>query len=353
MNTYTIQEWLFSTAHGKYDIDLAESGVQFQQVSDIHINPTWILDYSTDRGQLALRERVAALYEGRTAENVIITHGGQEALYLYYQATLNANDHVITVIPGWQQSWEVPSHIGATVSTLTWKPGSAFPVEDLSSAFKPNTKLLILNSPSNPIGSAISLSQWQEIVDLCHARGVRILNDEEYLTDFRESVASLAPDSISVSGLSKVFGLPALRIGWAVADKLTIEKMVNYKRYTSVSNSLLCENIAISALDNFQNNIDRYTSYLQKGLSQLRGFSEKHKKSLTLIEPQNTPFAWFNLNLPMTSQAFAEQLLAEERMLIMPAEVFGYTQGIRVTYARDTAQLREGFQRISNLLDRL
>nr|WP_249672232.1 aminotransferase class I/II-fold pyridoxal phosphate-dependent enzyme [Pseudomonas sp. PIA16] len=80
-------------------------------------------------------------------------------------------------------------------------------------------------------------------------------------------------------------------------------------------------------------------------------FSEQYKDSLTLITAQNTPFAWFNLNLPMTSMAFAERLLAEERLLVMPAEVFGYTQGIRVTYARDAAQLQEGFKRIGNLLD--
>lgn len=129
------------------------------------------------------------------------------------------------------------------VIMLTWKPGSPFPIDELRRSVTSNTKLLILNSPSNPIGSAISPREWHEVHELCSARGVRVLNEEEYLTDFKQSVASLASDSNLVSGLSKVFGLPALRIGWAVCDKSTIEKMVNYKRYTSVSNSLLCENI--------------------------------------------------------------------------------------------------------------
>ncbi|MEX0162468.1 pyridoxal phosphate-dependent aminotransferase [Pseudomonas brassicacearum] len=351
METYTIQEWLFKTAHGKYEIDLAESGVQFQKVSDIHIEQDWILDYSTDRGQLELRKKVAALYSGKNENNVIITHGGQEALYLYYQSTLKKGDHVITVIPGWQQSWEVPRHIGATVSTIVWEPGESFPVAQLNDAFTDKTKLLILNSPSNPLGTVIAHDQWLSIVENCQVRGVTLLNDEEYLTDFTGSVVSRFSNSVSVSGLSKVFGLPALRIGWAVADEAVIEAMVNYKRYTSVSNSLLCENIAIAALERADENIARYQGFLKTGYSHLKAFSDRHQDKLELVEPENTPFAWFKLKTEISSMAFAERLLSEQKMLVMPAEVFGFEKGIRVTYARDTAKLEDGFGRLSNLLN--
>lgn len=353
MKTYDIQEWLFKTAHGRYDIDLAESGVQFQTVSDVSISDDWILDYSTDRGQLSLREKVAQQYNQTSAKNVIITNGGQEALYLLYQSHLKADDHVITIIPGWQQSWEVPRHIGAEVTTITWIPGGDFPINEVISAFNPKTKMVIVNSPSNPIGTKISASLLDKLAELCAKNDAILLNDEEYVTDFKNSVASKHSNAVSVSGLSKVFGLPALRIGWAVGNETAIEKMVNYKRYTTVANSLLCEQIAIGCLTRFQEHVERYKSYINAGYPYLKEFAERHCEKVLLIEPEETPFAWFKLNIPMTSMQFAERLLAEQKMLIMPAEVFGFDNGIRITYARDAKQLEEGFSRLTNLLNKI
>ncbi|MGB5885604.1 MAG: aminotransferase class I/II-fold pyridoxal phosphate-dependent enzyme [Acinetobacter venetianus] len=353
MEIYSIQEWLFKTANGKFEFDLAESGIQFQTVNDITIKDDWILDYSIDQGNIELRELIARNYKNTTTRNIAVAHGGQEALYLLYRTLLEAGDHVITVTPGWQQSWEVPKAIGANVTLLNWIPGDKFPLEEFEKKINQNTKLIILNSPSNPIGSMIQPEEWSTIVSLARNNNSYIVNDEEYIINFQESIRSVYEKSFSVSSLSKIFGMPALRIGWIAGPEDIINKIINYKRYTSVCNSLLCEKIAIEVLKNSELHINRYNRIIKNSYPLLKEFVIKNHKYVSLVESKNTPFAWLNLNTDISSFEFCKRLLDEHKMLVMPAEVFGYEKGIRVTYGRDVKTLKEGFTRLELLFSNL
>ena len=119
---YQIQEWLFSTANGHFDIDLAESGIHPHHIDDIQFSKNYDLNYSIDVGQQALRQLIAEMYKV-DEQRIVITNGSQEALYLFYRSFLSAHDHVITFVPGWQQSWEVPAHIGCDVTKIRGQSG--------------------------------------------------------------------------------------------------------------------------------------------------------------------------------------------------------------------------------------
>ncbi|MBD1557132.1 pyridoxal phosphate-dependent aminotransferase [Vibrio sp. S9_S30] len=340
---YTIQEWLFNEAHGKFDYDLAESGVQFQYLKDLTLKGEWCLDYSVDRGDLALRNTVLSQYKNDPKGlSSLITHGAQEALYILYNSRLEQGDHVICTFPGWQQAWEVPKSKGCDVSLLEWTPGAAFPVEELIHTISDNTKLLILNSPCNPTGAVLTDSEWDQIVQVCEQKGIWIVNDEEYLLDFSQSVVNKYEKSVSISSLSKIYGLPALRLGWAVSqnDEL-IEAMVNYKRYTTVSNSMLLEKTALLVLEEKEKHLQRFYNYIDAGRPILDKFAELAAPHLTLIAPQNTPYAWFNTSPTIDSNELTQQLLAQHKLLVMPAEVFGSNHGVRITYARDKDFLKK------------
>jgi aspartate/methionine/tyrosine aminotransferase len=352
--TYTIQDWLFDRAQGRFEIDLAESGVQYQLLSDLPLEPGWDLDYSLDRGTPELRGRIAALYAETAVppdadhRAVIVTHGAQEALYLLYRSTLAAGDHVITTAPGWQQAWEVPAHIGCEVSVLDWRPGSPFDADALASAVRPNTRMLILNSPGNPSGQTLTSTEWDAILRVAGSHDLLVVNDEEYLLDFGASVVRRHPRAVSVSGLSKVYGMPALRVGWARGPEDVIERMVNYKRYTTVSNSVVWERAAARVIADRDRHIARYRSLVAPGLQQLETFAREHESHLQLVGPHGTPFAWVRFtSVPVSSQQFAEQLLDQQRTLVMPAEVFGAENGVRISYARPADVLAEGLRRVS------
>ncbi len=350
---YTIQRWLFDTAVGRFDIDLGESGVQFQRFGDVQTDPDWELDYSLDRGAEETRQAIAALYGQADPQRVIVTHGAQEALYLFYRSFLRAGDHVITTTPGWQQAWEVPAHIGCRVNRLYWRPGSPFDLEALAAAIRPDTRLLILNSPGNPSGRTIDPDTWGSIIALADRHDLWIVNDEEYLIDFDDSVVNHYDRSVSVSSLSKVYGLPALRLGWAVTQPAVLEQMVNYKRYTTVSNSLVAERIAHAVLADRKRQLARYTALVTSGRDRLLSFADSRRDQLELVPPSGTPFAWFHLRTDEPAKAFAERLLVDYGVLVMPAEVFGAERGLRISYARPDGVLAEGLARVGRALDRI
>jgi aspartate/methionine/tyrosine aminotransferase len=356
IGTFAIQKWFFESAQGRFDLDLAESGVQFLNAGDVRIDPEWPLDYSQDRGLVDVRRAIAEQYSGRVSpdDGVVVTHGAQEALYLFYRSFLEPGDHVITTVPGWQQSWEVPRHMGCDVTKLPWTPGEPFGTAKLKAAVRSETRLFVLNSPGNPSGCVISPEDWAGIQEVAEANGIWIVGDEEFEADFSRAVVSRHDRGLSVSGLSKMYGFPGLRVGWAAdvgaEGAELIERMVNYKRYTTMCNSLLCEQIAADVLKDRARYVQRSQELLRPGLARLTEFVEQDARSLSLVPPQGTPFAWIRLPDSIASIDFAERLLAEQRVLVMPAEVFGAEHGLRLTYARPLDTLSEGLARIEELL---
>lgn len=347
---YQIQDWLFSIANGHFEIDLAESGIHPHHIDDIPYTKNYDLNYSIDIGQLELRRIIADMYQV-DYNRVLITNGSQEALYLFYRSFLSPNDHVITFVPGWQQSWEVPTHMGCEVTKihLTRDNGYQINVKTIVDSLKTTTKLIILTSPNNPLGITVSDHDMQALTDMCHEKGIFLLNDEEYLTTYSKSVVHLPSQTGAVSSLSKIYGYPGLRVGWFIGDECLVNDMVNYKRYTTVTNSSLCEFLAIEVLKNYQSHIEAYRELILKGESSLKKFLMKWPQ-LTLIPPQGTPFAYIDLPNTWNSDHLCRQLLEEYKVLLMPAEVFGSNHAFRISFGRPEALLNEGLSRIDQFL---
>lgn len=358
LDDYKIQQWLFDVAGGGFEFDLAGGQLQAARAREVAIDGEWDLDYTDARGREALRAAVADQY-GRTfsAEQVLIANGAQEALYLFYRVLLSAGDHVITTVPGWQQSWEIPREIGADVTTIRWMPGTALDCAMLAAAVRPGTRLISLISPGNPSGRPIDEAEWSAILENAERHSTWILVDEEFQVDLRSSVVNRYPLAMSVSGLSKIYGMPGLRVGWGVAASAEgarlLERMVNYKRYLTMCNSSLSERIALTVLQDRTRYVERYRELLADARAILNGFAAGNTDILSLVPPVDTPFAWFDLHGPVPSDEFARQLLKECRVVVMPAEVFGAEHGFRLTYARPRAVLEAGLDRTQGLLNNL
>jgi len=350
ISTYTIQQWLFEEAQGAFDVDLGESGIQYHHLRDLQLDPEFDLNYSQDRGNEKLRALIGRMY-GTGPDNVIITHGSQEALYLFYASHLGPGDHVITLTPGWQQSWEVPSHLGAEVTKIALAPESQYAIDwnMVAENLRNNTRFLVLCYPNNPLGVTLSARDWQQLEKLHRDSGVPIIIDEEYLTDYQASVFSRILGSYSVSSLSKVYGFPGLRLGWLVGDEQAVNRMVNLKRYTTVCNSSICEYFALQVLSNRAHYIERFNGLCDEGLRMLRGWLQGQDR-LSLIEPQGTPFAYLKYHGSGTSAEFCRRLLRQKGVLLMPAEVFEDRQAVRLTFGRYPDILQTGLDRIAQLL---
>jgi aspartate/methionine/tyrosine aminotransferase len=350
INTYTIQEWLFSEAAGKFDIDLAESGIQYHYSHDLNLEKNYDLNYSSDCGNQDLRNIIANLY-GVTNKNIAITHGSQEGLYLFYRSFLQRNDHVITFSPGWQQSWEVPKTTGADVSVLKLKAENNYQLDfdNLTDNIRADTKLIILTNPGNPTGVTFADRDIEKLIALCRKNHIFILADEEYFTDYGNSLVKRYEKSAITSSLSKIYGFPGLRIGWFIGPEEMVKEVINYKRYVTVSNSSLCEYLACEVLNSYQTHLEHYQTLCQQGLDYFKKWLNSYPE-LTLVPTQGTPFAYCKLNMSLSSFEFCKQLLAKYRVLIMPGEVFEDKQTLRITFGRHHDTLAEGLKAIGSFI---
>jgi len=211
-----------------------------------------VLAYVDHVGKTELREALAADGEGLRADDVIIAAGAAAALFIVATSLLEKGDHMIVAHPNYSTNVETPRLIGCDVDFLglRFEEGFRVDVDRLEKLVRPGrTKLISLTCPHNPTGTVLSLDELHRIIALAEKTGCRFLLDETY----REMTfggplplaASLSPSAISVASLSKSYGMPGIRIGWAITkDKALQELFLAAKEQIFLCNSVVDEEIA-------------------------------------------------------------------------------------------------------------
>ncbi|MDJ0380135.1 aminotransferase class I/II-fold pyridoxal phosphate-dependent enzyme [Streptomyces sp. G-G2] len=348
---YPMRRWVFQDARGRYDIDLGDSNVDCGTVADLPFPADLVLDYGTDRGSDRLRELVAGLYS-RTPDEVGITHGAQEALYLLYSVLLRPGDHVVVFAPGWQQAWEAPARMGSRADLIGTTPEGRPDVALAARLIGPSTKAVVLNSPCNPTGIRFTDYEVDFLVRAARRHGCYLLLDEEYVADLpADSLLRRYERAVSVSSISKVYGFPGLRTGWMCGPADVVRAAMDHKHYTTISNSVLTEWLAAQVLERRDHYLDRYRRLTSVGGQMLSDWAARHADAVALRTPHGTPFAWLALSGAESSLSLCRRVLDQTRVLLMPAEVFGAERGLRITFAREEDVLKEGLARIGTLLD--
>ena len=182
------------------------------------------LGYTETAGLPVLREAIASLYHGISADDVITFGGAEEAVFIAANVLLGPGDHMITTWPGYQSLYEVGRAAGAEVTLIELHPEQQWQLDigELQRAIRPNTKLILLNTPHNPTGSLMSATNWRIAVAMAEAAGAVLFADEVYrLLEFDAGLrlpaaCELSATALSLGVMSKAFGLAGLRIGWLV-----------------------------------------------------------------------------------------------------------------------------------------
>jgi len=203
--------------------NLSESSVADRRLSDLGLTfPDLTLLYTEHRGATRLRELIAAEGAGLGPDDVLVTNGAAGALFIIATALLAPGDHLVVIRPNYATNLETPRAIGCEISLidLTFESGFAVDLDAVAAAITPRTRLISVTNPHNPTGVMLSAAQQQALADLAAARGCRLLVDETYRDLSFDGplplAASLGPHVISVSSLSKAYGVPGIRIGWLV-----------------------------------------------------------------------------------------------------------------------------------------
>lgn len=318
------------------------------------------LGYTESAGHPLLREAIAKQYSSIDVDD-ILTVVPEEGIFLFMNALLEPGDHMLCTFPGYQSLYAVADSIGCQVSA--WEPDEAqgwrFELAQLEKKLRPNTRLVVVNFPHNPTGYLPLRKPYEDLIRLVAQKGITLLSDEMYR--FLEieagttlpSACDLYENAVSLSGLSKAFGLPGLRIGWMVSkNQEIISRMSVLKDYTTICASAPSEILGIIALDNMKQIIDQQLARIRRNLSVLDSFFSAHDNWFAWARPSAGSICFPQLLAPEGADAFCEDLVNSAGIMLVPSSTFNFgNRHVRVGFGRQ--DLPEVLERFADYLKNL
>lgn len=290
------------------------------------------LHYTEPKGHPDLLKAISGTYQGISPEN-LITVVPEEGIFLAMNALLEPEDNVVTLSPLYQSLPEIPRSIGCSISD--WPivlDGDRWilDLDLLESLIRPDTKLLAINFPHNPTGFQPTEREFREILDIAAKRDIWVFSDEMYrgLEPSPEihlpSAAEIYPKAISLSGLSKSYGLPGLRMGWlACADLELMGEISGLRDYTTICGSAPSEALSILALKCGDRLIDRCRGIVAKNTAVASEFFGRHQDLFRWIPPIAGSIAFPELRGDTPAEDLFSDVVDRKNLMILPGSVFG------------------------------
>jgi aspartate/methionine/tyrosine aminotransferase len=338
--------------------NLTESSVTDSVLGDLDLDLSrLLLCYGDHVGLPPLRAAIVADEPGVSPEQVLVTTGAAAALYLVATALLEPGDRVLVARTNYATNLETPRAIGAVVDVheLRFENGFQVDVNLLESQMRPDTRLVSLTCPHNPTGTMMSEADLRRVIGLCEQRNIHLLFDETYremsFTRKLPMAAALSPWAISVSSLSKTWGLPGIRIGWAITqDPRLFETLLAAKEQIVICNSVVDEAIAERFLSRKHERLPAIRAHIEAGFAIVRDWMAS-QRALEWVEPEGgvVCFPRFRADHPVDIDEFYRILQDEYRTHVGPGHWFEVERtSMRIGYGwPDAGQLSAGLANIS------
>jgi aspartate/methionine/tyrosine aminotransferase len=303
------------------------------------------LSYTESQGHPLLRNEAANLYENILPGNILIA-APEEAIFIAMQTLLRPGDQVVAIAPAYQSLHEIARSIGCEVAEWKLAPGPGgtwqLDLDQLEASLTNRTRLLVINFPHNPTGYTLSRSQLEAVIRLACRHDLYIFSDEMYrLLEYEPvarlpAVCDLYEKGISLSGLSKSFSLPGLRIGWLASQASALmESWLAFKDYTTICNSAPGEILGIIALQNKEKIIRRNLAIIQENIGSAERFFQEHPQQFAWFAPKAGSVAFPEWLGDEPLEQFCQQVLEKQGVMIVPGNLFGYSgQHFRIGLGR-------------------
>jgi aspartate/methionine/tyrosine aminotransferase len=367
LQPFEMERWQ-STWENQVEYNLSESGVQPLKLSDVLGSNNYelfnqSLGYSQTNGTQELRTSIATLYPKAAPKDVLVTNGSSEANFVALWSFIGRRAEIAVMMPNYMQIWGLAKTFQAKVRPfwLTEKHDQwLLDLRALEKMVRRRTALIAVCNPNNPTGAVLNEETVEGICKIAKKAGAWILSDEVYhgaeldgnqSPTFWEKYEKV----IVTNGLSKAYGLPGLRIGWAIAGKELTTKLWSYHDYTTIGPGALSDFIARKALqpELRAKILSRTRQILNANLSVLNSWVNENRELLSFIPPRAGAIALLKYALRIESKRLAEMLLKKKSTLIVPGKHFGMDRRIRIGYGIEQQHLKEGLHRIGDLLSDL
>jgi len=363
-----VQERVMSKNEQDVDYNLADSGVHPLLLRELLAeDPDFIntlldtdLNYAHANGIPELRNNIAALYNVAKEDNILVTVGAIEANYLTIRTLLSPEDEIVIMLPNYMQIWGVAKNHNLNIRTFNLKEenGWAPDLDELKEAVNPKTKLIAVCNPNNPTGYILSDEEMGAIVSAADSVGAWILADEVYIgaeritSDETKSFYGLYDKVIATGSMSKAYGLPGLRLGWAVGPVPTIDDIWARHEYITISATMLSNKLAARALSPKVRPrlIQRTRDFIKQGYPVLQDWMDNHGDIFSIIPPAAAAIAFVRYHLDINSSELTERLVKEKSVLVVPGDHFGLDKFLRVSFGLPQDYLTSGLDRIHQLI---
>lgn len=315
--------------------NLSESGVEPLELSELQSVPSTTLGYGHTKGSPELRRELAVIYKNRKEEDILITNGGAEANFVAVNSAIQPGDEVAVQMPNYMQVVGLLKSLGAKCRYFWLRgPNFEFDRDELRKQVTAKTKAVFITNPNNPAGTVLDESDVRFIADIAGENDALLFSDEVYRgleiqARTAPSAADLYERSIVTSSLSKVYGLPGIRIGWLTASRDLVDKAWAIKDYTTISPSVVSQLIAVQALRVRESLESRARMIAQRNLRVAREILEK-TDDFEWRTPEAAPFVFIRTTFTDDNYTFCERLFEETGVLINPGRCFEMPSYVRI-----------------------
>lgn len=325
--------------------------------------------YGPASGEPKLKEAIAEKLKKDNAlnyqpENIIVTNGGKHSLYNLIMALIEAGDEVIIPVPYWVSYPEMVALAGGKSVLVETDAATGYKItpEQLQNAITPNTKLFVLNSPSNPTGMVYSPEEIKALAEVVVKNNLWVVSDEIYEKILYDgsvhlSIGAASPEAfertIISNGFAKAYAMTGWRVGYLAAPVELIKACNTIQGHSTSNVCTFAQYGAIAALESSQDCVEKMRL----------AFDERRKviveriqaiPKLSVAEPKGAFYVYVSIGqLGLKSADFCDRFLENYYVATIPGVAFGADDHIRLSYATDMTSIEKGMERLSQFVGTL
>ncbi|WP_223165608.1 capreomycidine synthase [Lentzea indica] len=343
------------------DDDIGSSGVEDYSLADLRallgidadeLDAVVFRD-STSFGGEEVRTAIAAQWGTGDPDRVMVTHGGSEAIYLVLSTLLDPSDAVVVTEPTYHTHTSIAQTMGCELRVWPLRPENGFrpDLADLREVID-GAKAVVVNFPHNPTGASLTPAQRDELVAMCAEADVYLVWDQA----FREMVVEGSPlvdpvhdydKAISIGTLSKGYGLPGLRVGWAIAPHDVLRGTLDLRDRMTLHLSPLVELLATRVAQHADRLVGPRMDQARRNLGLLRQWAADHPDLVDLPEPMGGVTTFPQLLGHADTTDFCHDLAREHRTLLVPGSCFGDPTRVRLGYGGPSSSFARGLETLA------
>lgn len=315
------------------------------------------LDYGEIVGSARLRRAIARLYDNVSEDRITIAHGAIGANSVALMSIVRPGDHIVSVVPSYQQLYSLPESLGASVTLLRlheengWMPD----LDELRAAVTDDTRLICLNNPNNPTGAVMPEDMMRKIAEIAEEHDTYIFCDEAYRglshegEFFAPSFIDIYNKTIVTGGVSKTFALAGLRLGWAAGPRDIIDEINKHRDYHIISVGKIDEMLAAIAIENREAVLSRNVAICRENLEVIDKWAaaEPH---VSYVKPHSATTCFVKFDFEMSSTELCHRLREEAGVLFVPGCAFECDDHFRLGFGNPKAEIEAGLKAFSDWL---